>query len=177
MTYNTTLLTVFVYLLTTIDTLYQTRVLLEVLNRQNIPLATSCFLVIACYLWRVLHFLETLKAMHQLAPSLFPNFLEYSRFVRRCNSLLPSIQVIRQALLFKEVEGITVSIIDPFPIPLCLPIRTFRSKVLSDYENVGYNTTKVQYFYRCKFHALVTVSVYFIYYTITPPSIAYISMP
>ncbi|EQC93178.1 transposase, partial [Lactococcus cremoris subsp. cremoris TIFN3] len=105
MTYNSTLPKVFVYLLTTIETLYQTRVPLEVQNRKNVHLATSDCLVIACYLWGVLHFSETLKAKHQLAQSLFPNFLEYSRFVPRCNALLPSIQVIRQALVFKEVEG------------------------------------------------------------------------
>lgn len=142
MTYNSTLPKVFVYLLTTIETLYQTSVSLEVQNRKNVHLATSDCLVIACYLWGVLHFSETLKAKHQLAQSLFPNFLEYSHFVRRCNALLPSIQVIRQALVFKEVEGISVSIIDSFPIPLCQTIRNFRSKVLGDYANVGYNATK-----------------------------------
>ncbi|TNU96313.1 transposase [Lactococcus cremoris] len=137
MTYNSTLPKVFVYLLTTIETLYQTSVPLEVQNRKNVHLATSDCLVIACYLWGVLHFSETLKAKHQLAQSLFPNFLEYSRFVRRCNALLPSIQVIRQALVFKEVEGISVSIIDSFPIPLCQPIRNFRSKVLGDMGYLG----------------------------------------
>ncbi|MDU0405814.1 hypothetical protein ML8HA_01616 [Lactococcus lactis] len=121
MTYNSTLPKVFVYLLTTIETLYQTRVPLEVQNRKNVHLATSDCLVIACYLWGVLHFSETLKAKHQLAQSLFPNFLEYSRFVRRCNALLPSIQVIRQALVFKEVEGMSVSIIDSFPF-LCVSL-------------------------------------------------------
>ncbi|MDM5143715.1 hypothetical protein ICE98_00786 [Lactococcus lactis] len=121
MTYNSTLPKVFVYLLTTIETLYQTRVPLEVQNRKNVHLATSDCLVIACYLWGVLHFSETLKAKHQLAQSLFPNFLEYSRFVRHCNALLPSIQVIRQALVFKEVEGISVSIIDSFPF-LCVSL-------------------------------------------------------
>ncbi|EQC57000.1 transposase, partial [Lactococcus cremoris subsp. cremoris TIFN6] len=168
MTYNSTLPKVFVYLLTTIETLYQTSVPLEVQNRKNVHLATSDCLVIACYLWGVLHFSETLKAKHQLAQSLFPNFLEYSRFVRRCNALLPSIQVIRQALVFKEVEGMSVSIIDSFPIPLCQPIRNFRSKVLGDYANVGYNATKGQYFYGCKCHALVSESGYVIDYTITP---------
>ncbi|TNU93335.1 IS982 family transposase, partial [Lactococcus cremoris] len=148
----------------------------EVKNRKNVHLATSDCLVIACYLWGVLHFSETLKAKHQLAQSLFPNFLEYSRFVRRCNALLPSIQVIRQALVFKEVEGMSVSIIDSFPIPLCQPIRNFRSKVLGDYANVGYNATKGQYFYGCKCHALVSESGYVIDYTITPASMADSSM-
>ena len=111
-----------------------------------------------------------------MAQSLFPNFLEYSRFVRRCNALLPSIQVIRQALVFEEVEGMSVSIIDSFPIPLCQPIRNFRSKVLGDYANVGYNATKGQYFYGCKCHALVSESGYVIDYTITPASMADSSM-
>ena len=116
MTYNSTLTKVFVYLLTSIEAIYQTSVPLEIQNRKNVHLATSDCLVITCYLWGVLHFSETLKAKHQLAQSLFPNFLEYSRFVRRCNALLPSIQLIRQALVFKEVEGIDVSIIDSFTL-------------------------------------------------------------
>ena len=172
MTYNSTLTKVFVYLLTSIEAIYQTSVPLEVQNRKNVHLATSDCLVIACYLWGVLHFSETLKAKHQLAQSLFPNFLEYSRFVRRCNALLLSIQLIRQALVFKEVEGIDVSIIDSFPIPLCQPIRNFRSKVLGDYANIGYNATKGQYFYGCKCHALVSESGYVIDYVISPASIA-----
>ncbi|EQC84111.1 hypothetical protein LLT7_03035 [Lactococcus cremoris subsp. cremoris TIFN7] len=54
----------------------------------------------------------------------------------------------------------SVSIIDSFPIPLCQPIRNFRSKGLGDYANVGYNATKGQYFYGCKCHALVSESGY-----------------
>ena len=172
MTYNSTLTKVFVYLLTSIEAIYQTSVPLEIQNRKNVHLATSDCLVITCYLWGVLHFSETLKAKHQLAQSLFPNFLEYSRFVRRCNALLLSIQLIRQALVFKEFEGIDVSIIDSFPIPLCQPIRNFRSKVLGDYANIGYNATKGQYFYGCKCHALVSESGYVIDYVISPASIA-----
>lgn len=57
-----------------------------------------------------------------------------------------------------------------FPIPLCQPIRNFRSKVLGDYANVGSNATKGQYFYGCKCHALVSESGYVIDYTITPAS-------
>ncbi|WP_364599316.1 IS982 family transposase, partial [Amycolatopsis sp. NPDC051716] len=87
------------------------------------------------------------------------------------NALLLSIQLIRQALVFKEVEGIDVSIIDSFPIPLCQPIRNFRSKVLGDYANIGYNATKGQYFYGCKCHALVSESGYVIDYVISPASI------
>ena len=69
MTYNSTLPKVFVYLLTTIETLYQTRVPLEVQNRKNFHLATSDCLVIACYLLDVRRFSETLKAKHEVARS------------------------------------------------------------------------------------------------------------
>ena len=62
MTYNSTLTKVFVYLLTSIEAIYQTSVPLEIQNRKNVHLATSDCLVITCYLWGVLHFSETLKA-------------------------------------------------------------------------------------------------------------------
>ncbi|MDM5143411.1 hypothetical protein ICE98_00482 [Lactococcus lactis] len=80
MTYNSTLPKVFVYLLTTIETLYQTRVPLEVQNRKNVHLATSDCLVIACYLWG-LHFSETLK--------LSTNWLKVYFLIPRIFSLCP----------------------------------------------------------------------------------------
>ena len=169
---HSTLPKVFVYLLNTIETLYQTSVPLEVQNRKNIQLATSDCLVIACYLWGVLHFCETLKAKHQLALTLFPDFIEYSRFTRRCAALLPSLQLMRQALVFKEIKDIDVSIIDSFPIPLCQPVRNVRSKVLGAYANIGYNATKDQYYYGCKCHALVSETGYVIDYLVTPASVA-----
>jgi Transposase DDE domain. len=172
MPHHSTLPKVFVYLLATIESLYQSTVPLEVQKRKNIQLATPDCLVIACYLWGVIHFSETLKAKHQLAQSMFPDFLEYSRFVRRCNALLPSIQLIRQGLVFQEIKGISVSIIDSFPIALCQPVRNLRSCVLGDYADVGYNATKDQYYYGCKCHALVSESGYLIDYVITPASIA-----
>ena len=176
MTYNSTLPKVFVYLLSTIETLYQTRVPLKGSKPKERPSRNIRLLSYRLLPMGRTAFCETLKAKHQLAQSLFPNFLEYSRFVRRCNALLPSIQVIRQALVFKEVEGISVSIIDSFPLPLCQPIRNFRSKVLGDYANVGYNATKGQYFYGYKCHALVSESGYVIDYTITLASMADSSM-
>lgn len=78
----------------------------------------------------------------------------------------------RQTLVFQEIKGISVSIIDSFPIPMCQPIRNFRSIVLRDYANIGYNATKDQYYYGCKCHALVSESGYIIDHVITPASIA-----
>jgi hypothetical protein len=121
MTYNSTLPKVFVYLLTTIETLYQNSVPLEVQNRKNVHLATSDCLVIACYLWGVLHFSETLKAKHQLAQSLFPNFLEYSRFVRRCNALLPSIQVFAKHSSLKRLKELVYPLLTASPF-LCVSL-------------------------------------------------------
>lgn len=140
--YNT-LPKVFVYLLNTVDNLYQSSVSICVKNRKNIKLTDySDVVLISCYLWGVLHLCETTKVKYQLSSQLFPSFLEYSRFTRRCNMLLPSIQLIRQTLAFQEVKGIKVSIIDSFPIPLAQIVRNLRSKVLGEYVNIGYNATK-----------------------------------
>lgn len=137
MTNDTALPKIFAYLLTTVEVLYQKSVLLEIQNRKNLHLAIPNCLVITCYLWGVLHFSETLKAKHQLAQSLFPDFLEYSRFVHRCEAFFPSIQCIRQTLVFQEIKGMSVSIFESFPIPLGQPIRNYRSHVLGDYADIG----------------------------------------
>ncbi len=79
MTYNSTLTKVFVYLLTSIEAIYQTSVPLEIQNRKNVHLATSDCLVITCYLWGVLHFSETLKAKHQLAQRVLLRSLKIKR--------------------------------------------------------------------------------------------------
>lgn len=165
-----TLPKVFVYLLNTIESLYDSTTPHQVRNRKNAHLGTSDTLIITTYLWGVLHCSETVRAKHLLALGMLPHFIEYSRFVRRCNALMPTIQKMRQKLVFKEIEGISVSIIDSFPIPLCQPIRNLRSKVLGDYSNIGYNATKNQYYYGCKCHALVSESGYLIDYVITPAS-------
>lgn len=168
-----TLPTVFLYLLHTVESLYQNNVSKSIKNRRNTALMIQPDTVlITCYLWGVLHLCETTKAKHQLACTLFPDFLEYSRFVRRCNALMPCIQSIRRALVFQEVQDIKVSIIDSFPIPMCQPIRNIRSCVLGDYADIGYNSTKEQYFYGCKCHMLVSESGYPLDYIITPASVA-----
>ena len=104
--YNSTVPTIFVYLLTTIETLYQTSVPLEVQNRKNVHLATSDCLVIECYLCDVLHFTETIKAKHQLPHRILPNFLESSRFVRRLDTHIHSTEVTRLALSSPKVQRI-----------------------------------------------------------------------
>src|SRR5574340_408287 len=76
----------------------------------------------------------------------------------------------------KKLKELVYPLLTASPIPLCQPIRNFRSKVLGDYANVGYNATKGQYFYGCKCHALVSESGYVIDYTITPALMADSSM-
>lgn len=108
-----TLPTVFLYLLHTAESLYQNNVSKSIKNRRNAALMIQPDTVlITCYLWGVLHLCETTKAKHQLACTLFPDFPEYSRFVRRCNAIMPCFQSIRRALVFQEVQDIKVSIID-----------------------------------------------------------------
>jgi hypothetical protein len=168
---NNTLPKVFVYLLNTIETLYQSQVTDSIKNRRNTAMMLQTDpVLITCYLWGVIHLCETTKAKHQLACGLFSDFPEYSRFVRRCNALLPFIQRMRQAFVFREVQGIDVSIIDSFPIPMCQPIRNLRSCVLPDFANIGYNATKSQHYYGCKCHTLVSESGYVLDYVISEAS-------
>ena len=115
---------------------------------------------------------ETKIVKHQLACNLlliFRGLGGYSRFVKRCNSLLPCIQLVRQVLVFQKVQGIDISIIDSFPIPLCHKIRNCRGRVLPRYINIGYNATK-NFFYGCKYHALVSESGYIWNYNISEAS-------
>ena len=65
-------------------------------------------------------FCETLKAKHQLAQSLFPNFLEYSRFVRRCNTLLPSKSFAKHSSL-KRLKELVYRLLTASPF-LCVSL-------------------------------------------------------
>ena len=69
----------------------------------------------------------------------------------------------RQAIVFQKVQGIDISIIESFPIPLCQKIRNCLGRALPWYANIGYNATK-KHFYGCKYHALVSESGYILNY-------------
>ncbi len=79
---------------------------------------------------------------------LFPcgRLLERSRFNRRSRQLIWLVQVIRQALN-TQISPDTIVIIDNFPLPLCQPVRNYRTRIFKGLADIGYNASKHLWFY------------------------------
>lgn len=75
---------------------------------------------------------------------------ERSRFNRICRNVLFSIQCIRNGLARDCASNPSYLIIDSLPLSLCAPIRNKRAKVFSEYADIGYNSSKKQYYYGFK---------------------------
>ena len=103
---------------------------------------------------------------------LFPcgQLLERSRFNRRARQLIWLVQVIRQAMNTQISPG-SIVIIDSFPLPLCQPVRNYRTRIFNDSVDIGYNASKHLWFYGFKVHMLVTLSGYILNYVVTPASV------
>ena len=95
---------------------------------------------------------------------------EESRFNRICNHAKGMIQIIRNHITKNEVHPY-YSIIDSFPIPLCISVRRFRAKVLKNIANQGFNSTKQMHFYGLKGHFIISALGIILDYSITPASI------
>ncbi|MGD9970939.1 MAG: IS982 family transposase [Sulfuricurvum sp.] len=98
------------------------------------------------------------KAHHYLNTSGWFKSIDYSRFIRRINSLQESIEDIFENLsaLFMKVSPTQIYAIDSFPVELCQIQREKRSNLLNDPELKGYNASKKRYFYGFKVHMITT---------------------
>lgn len=103
---------------------------------------------------------------------LFPcgRLLERSRFNRRARQLIWLVQVIRQAMT-AHISPDAIVIIDSFPLPLCQPVRNYRTRIFNGLADIGYNASKHLWFYGFKVHMLVTLSDYILNYVVTPASV------
>ena len=74
---------------------------------------------------------------------LFPcgRLLERSRFNRRARQLIGLVQLIRQAMN-TQISPDTIVIIDSFPLPLCQPVRNYRTRIFDGLADIGYNASK-----------------------------------
>ena len=88
---------------------------------------------------------------------LFPcgRLLERSRFNRRERQLIWLVQLITQAMN-TQISPDTIVIIDSFPLPLCQPVRNYRTRIFNDLADIGYNASKNLWFYGFKVNMLVT---------------------
>ncbi len=84
--------------------------------------------------------------------------IDYSRFIRRINSLQESIEEIFESLsaLFMKINPTQLYAIDSFPVELCQIQREKRSNLLNDPELKGFNASKKRYFYGFKVHMITT---------------------
>ncbi|MDV5973907.1 hypothetical protein FMV2238Y02_13950 [Streptococcus canis] len=103
---------------------------------------------------------------------LFPcgRLLERSRFNRRARQLIWLVQGIRQAMT-AHISPDAIVIIDSFPLPLCQPVRNYRTRIFNGLADIGYNASKHLWFYGFKVHMLVTLSGYVLNYVVTPASV------
>ena len=67
--------------------------------------------------------------------------LERSRFNRRARQLIWLVQLIRQAMN-NQISPDTIVIIDSFPLPLCQPVRNYRTRIFDGLADIGYNASK-----------------------------------
>ncbi|KPJ21705.1 IS982 family transposase, partial [Streptococcus phocae] len=65
----------------------------------------------------------------------------------------------------------SIVIIDSFPLPLCQPVRNYRTRIFNDLADIGYNASKHLWFYGFKVHMLVTLSGYILNDVVTPASV------
>ncbi|MDV5974038.1 IS982 family transposase, partial [Streptococcus canis] len=86
---------------------------------------------------------------------LFPcgRLLERSRFNRGARQLIWLVQVIRQAMT-AHISPDAIVIIDSFPLPLCQPVRNYRTRIFNGLADIGYNASKHLWFYGFKVHML-----------------------
>ena len=70
-----------------------------------------------------------------------------------------------------QISPDTIVIIDSFPLPLCQPVRNYRTRIFDGLADIGYNASKNLWFYGFKVHMLVTLSGYILNYVVTPASV------
>lgn len=111
--------------------------------------------VMTLMLFKVKYQFSSWKKFHQMIHDVFTfiPMLEYSRFMRRCRSLVPVFQAVRAALTDSAPISDT-AVIDSFPLPLCHTVRNSRAKLFSSVADIGYKASKKQYYYGLKVHVV-----------------------
>lgn len=103
------------------------------------------------------------------------NMLSKSRFNRR----LHSIDLDLWRIVFQSLKSALQSrkthleyVIDSFPVEVCQNSRSYRCKILSGKNFIGYCSSKKKYYFGVKVHMITTISGMPIEIIITPASIA-----
>lgn len=96
---------------------------------------------------------------HQFYMSMKPSYpIDYSRFIRRLNSLHYVIDSIFHVLseLFYKTANSKIYSVDSFPVEVCKLERSLTCNIYNHKDMKGYNASKKRFFYGFKVHMVVT---------------------
>ncbi len=98
--------------------------------------------------------------------------LSESRFLRRLKAIPTDLWRILQIFLARAVGGYKTGeyIVDSFPCPVCHNVRIQRCRIVQGTEYRGYNSSKKQFFYGLKVHAIVSTTGVPICFELSPGS-------
>ena len=153
--------------------MYLRYVPLSLQNRKNINEAKlTDVMTLALMCWQVDMGVTNQAKFYRFLKGIFVKSLlpERSRFNRICNNEGLVIRDIRLGLIHDKVNP-NFTIIDSFPMFLCQQVRNFRVKLMNNYANKGYNSTKKLFFYGYKAHCEVSDSGIVLAYSITSGSV------
>jgi len=164
--------------ITLLSPLYQRFVPVSIQFRKNYQCAKlDDITLLALLCWQVELGMTDQRRFYRFLLSLgFNDLPERSRFNRISVNAMKIFQWIRFGLIQTVMPNPTYTIIDSFPMPLCHPIRNHRAKRLRSIANIGFNSTKKQWYYGLKGSFEVTNQGVAVAYTITKASIHDINM-
>ncbi|WP_204120384.1 IS982 family transposase [Levilactobacillus sp. 244-2] len=144
-------------------------------NYQHAKLDDITLLALLC--WQVELGMTNQRRFYRFLLSLgFKGLPERSRFNRVSVNALETLQWVRFGLVHTVIPNPRYTIVDSFPMPLCHPIRNHRAKRLRSIANIGFNSTKIQWYYGLKGSFEVTNQGIAVAYTITRASIHDVNM-
>ncbi len=117
---------------------------------------------ITAYLWGKLEGRLTRKDVYNFIRDYwhdwFPDLPSYQAFCRRLNNLVPAFQALSEiwsGMLCANFEESVQYIVDSCPIILAKQARSGAAKVARDYCDKSYNSSRKEYYYGVKLHAIV----------------------
>jgi len=96
---------------------------------------------------------------HQFYLSMKPSYpIDYSRFIRRLNSLNYAIEMVFKILseVFYKTTDSKIYSVDSFPVEVCKTERSSSCNIYNHRDMKGYNSSKKRWFYGFKVHMVVT---------------------
>jgi hypothetical protein len=98
---------------------------------------------------------------HQFYLGMRPSYpIDYSRFIRRLNSLNYAIEKVFRTLseIFSKTADSKIYSVDSFPVEVCKIERSQGCNIYSHKDMKGYNSSKKRWFYGFKVHMVVTTN-------------------